>query len=167
MTEKKMTAEERVRDLFDHPTGPLEDCDRAACAELLVSLMKEHAAAAVAEVTQERDDLRHSHALISVDIERWRTDCSTPVYQMVRNAVADYKKAERERDEALAEVERLREALTPSEETKAAYIGEVTEPDATRAAGKRTVSWTAIKDVMALIRQRAALKAADGGEGER
>lgn len=73
---------------------------------------------------------------------------------------------ERERDAARAQVERLREALTPSDATKAAYIGEITEPDATRAAGKRTVSWTAIKDTMALIRRRAALKAAKDKEAK-
>jgi hypothetical protein len=89
------------------------------------------------------------------------------VQQVCRRINDAAAKLERERDEARELVERLLEALTPSGATKAAYIGEVTEPDATRAAGKRTVSWTAIKDTMALIRQRAALKAADGGEGER
>ncbi len=60
------------------------------------------------------------------------------------------------RKAAQAEVERLREALTPSGATKAAYIGEVETdcPDGRRHA----VSWTATKEIMALIRARAALE---------
>ena len=46
----------------------------------------------------------------------------------------------------------LREALTPSGDTKAAYMGEVKDPET-----KRMVSWTAIKMVMAMISARAAL----------
>jgi hypothetical protein len=62
-----------------------------------------------------------------------------------------------------AELDRLREALTPSGDTKAAYMGEIKDPET-----KRMVSWTAIKMVMAMIAKRAALATAtpgDGGEG--
>ena len=52
MGEPIPTAEERVRDLFEYPDGALEDCDRAACAELMVSLMERHASAAVAAVVR-------------------------------------------------------------------------------------------------------------------
>jgi hypothetical protein len=67
--------------------------------------------------------------------------------------------------EARAENARLREALTPSGDTKAAYMGEIKDPET-----KRMVSWTAIKMVMAMIAKRAALATAsatpgDGGEG--
>ncbi|MCG8446511.1 MAG: hypothetical protein MI753_12440 [Hyphomicrobiales bacterium] len=57
---------------------------------------------------------------------------------------------------------RLLEALTPSAGTKAAYMGEVVletvsddDEDGLPVSVKRHVPWTAIKDVMALIRKRA------------
>ena len=143
---KKLTAEERAFAASDYIDLHAQ---RFMFAGTAARIAKEHAAQEVAEFTRERDN--------------WRDYYQTMLEQAIVH-VERARKAERERDEARAEVERLREALTPSEKTKAAYIGEVTEPDATRAAGKRTVSWTAIKDTMALIRQRAALKAADGGE---
>jgi hypothetical protein len=55
---------------------------------------------------------------------------------------------------AKAEVARLREALTPSGDTKADYIGEIIDP----ITGK-SISWTAIKMVMKMIAARAALDA--------
>ncbi|HEV8033411.1 hypothetical protein [Yoonia sp.] len=51
-----------------------------------------------------------------------------------------------------AEAERLREALAPSGDTKADYIGEIIDPDT-----RKTVSWSAIKMIMAMISARAAL----------
>lgn len=48
----------------------------------------------------------------------------------------------------------LIEALTPSGDTKAAYMGEIIDPET-----KRTVSWTAIKMVMKMIAERAAASA--------
>jgi hypothetical protein len=54
---------------------------------------------------------------------------------------------------AEAEVARLRAALTPSGDTKAAYMGEIKDPET-----KRHVSWTAIKMIMAMIAARAALQ---------
>ena len=51
----------------------------------------------------------------------------------------------------------LREALTPSGDTKAAYMGEVKDPDT-----KRMVSWTAIKMVMAMIAARTAQPSTEG-----
>lgn len=51
-----------------------------------------------------------------------------------------------------AELARVREALAPSGDTKAAYMGEIKDPDT-----KRMVSWTAIKMVMKMITARAAL----------
>lgn len=66
-----------------------------------------------------------------------------------------------ERDAALAEVQRLREALTPSAETKAAYIGEFSFQFPTWSeSGEEvvmtpTVPWVTIKGIMAAIRARA------------
>lgn len=56
----------------------------------------------------------------------------------------------------LAERDALREALTPSGATKAAYISEI-ETDCPQGRS-HTVSWTATKDIMAMILARAALK---------
>lgn len=53
---------------------------------------------------------------------------------------------------------RLREALTPSGDTKAAYMGEFSweeESDDGRGVATRTIPWTTIKEIMAAIRQRA------------
>lgn len=60
------------------------------------------------------------------------------------------------------ELARLREALTPSAETKAAYIGEfsVSFPDydenGIEYTRKINVPWTTIKEIMAAISARAA-----------
>jgi hypothetical protein len=53
-----------------------------------------------------------------------------------------------------ADNDRLRGAITPSGDTKAAYMGEIKDPET-----KRYVSWTAIKMIMAMIAARAALDA--------
>lgn len=68
-----------------------------------------------------------------------------------------------------AEVERLREALTPSGDTKAAYIGEFSfgitrtgeddEGDPCEFTETVPVPWTTIKEIMAAIAARAALSA--------
>lgn len=71
----------------------------------------------------------------------------------------------RELEAAKAEIERLREALTPSGATKAAYGGEFTFPicigddDGEDIHDIVTVPWTTIKEIMAAIRARAALEA--------
>lgn len=57
---------------------------------------------------------------------------------------------------ARPKVKALMEALTPSSDTKAAYMGEIIDPET-----KRTVSWTAIKMVMKMIAERAAAKSGD------
>lgn len=63
-----------------------------------------------------------------------------------------------------AENEKLRAALTPSVDTKAAYIGEFSFPytypgeDGEEVPIKVTVPWTTIKEIMAAIRTRAALQ---------
>lgn len=55
--------------------------------------------ARIAELQRERDSLEHHVELIRADVEEFRTDCSTPEFQMVRNM--------------RAELIRLRAALEP------------------------------------------------------
>ena len=60
-------------------------------------------------------------------------------------------------------VDALLEALTPSGDTKAAYMGEfsflqtMTDNDGDEVMVKTYVPWTTIKEIMAAIRERAAL----------
>lgn len=64
--------------------------------------------------------------------------------------------------------ERIIEALTPSAETKAAYIGEFQfdeESDDGRGTATRTVPWTTVKAIMSAIRERAGLAAKENGNG--
>ncbi len=62
----------------------------------------------------------------------------------------------------LAEVKKLRSALTPSAETKAAFIGEFQFAiDSDMDDSMVTVPWTTVKEIMAAIR---ALAARDEGE---
>jgi hypothetical protein len=71
---------------------------------------------------------------------------------------------QRERAEAAeAERDRLRDALTPSAETKAAYIGEFhfgircQDEDGNEVTRQVPVPWDTVKEIMAAIRARAAL----------
>lgn len=57
----------------------------------------------------------------------------------------------------LNERDALREALTPSADTKADYMSEV-ECDCPTENWRHYVPWTSIKSIMAMIRARAALK---------
>lgn len=64
------------------------------------------------------------------------------------------------------EIERLRKALTPSAETKAAYMGEfhVSLPswdeDGNEVRRKINVPWVTIKEIMAAIRKEASVSEA-------
>lgn len=66
--------------------------------------------------------------------------------------------------EAREKIARLTEALTPSGDTKAAYMGEFEfivfgmNDDGEECSHKITVPWTAIKEIMAAIKARAALQ---------
>ena len=70
-----------------------------------------------------------------------------------------------------ADADRLAEALTPSGYTKAAYSGEFSftihdaDEDGDECMRTITVPWTTIKQIMAAIKARAALKAHERGEG--
>lgn len=63
-----------------------------------------------------------------------------------------------------ARLKMMEEALTPSAETKAAYMGEFTIPwpvvgeDGNEYIIRINVPWTTIKELMAAIRARAALR---------
>jgi hypothetical protein len=65
-----------------------------------------------------------------------------------------------------AKIERLQEALTPSGETKAAYIGEFSfdvedrDEDGEECSRNVVVPWTTVKEIMAAIRSRAEMKEA-------
>lgn len=67
-----------------------------------------------------------------------------------------------------AENERLREALEPSGETKAEYIGDFSvrfpmfDDNGEEYTHSINVPWTTIKEIMCAIRQRAALAGGDG-----
>ena len=70
------------------------------------------------------------------------------------------------RDTSEAEVKRLREAVTPSGDTKAAYMGEfsfpmtVTDEDGNEGTVRVPVPWDTIKEIMGAIRTRALLEGA-------
>ena len=84
----------------------------------------------------------------------------------IHAARADICDPQDERVKALeAENARLREALTPSGDTKAAYIGEFSMPSpiidehGDEVMLRPDIPWTTIKEIMAAIRARAALRA--------
>lgn len=58
----------------------------------------------LAEAKAERDALRHSDALIADALKQFKTDCSTPTFQLARNAVEQLTKGESERDAARREL---------------------------------------------------------------
>jgi hypothetical protein len=85
--------------------------------------------------------------------------------QEARTVVAPRILASLNKLEATTDVERLIEALTPSLQTKAAYIGEFSfsideqsDDQMCEVTRKVDVPWTTIKEIMAAIRARAALK---------
>jgi 23S rRNA G2069 N7-methylase RlmK/C1962 C5-methylase RlmI len=89
-------------------------------------------------------------------------------YDTVKEVVADPYGAWDAIQEAADRIEELEaklakavEALTPSGDTKAAYIAEV-ETDCP-CGRPHTVSWTATKDIMKMIRERAELKGKTDG----
>jgi len=65
---------------------------------------------------------------------------------------------------AIDERDRLLFALTPSADTKAAYMGEITDDvvqfdfDGYQHVSKHPISWTAIKEIMAIIRKKAGVE---------
>lgn len=77
--------------------------------------------------------------------------------------------AEQQVQKLTAENERLKEALTPSGHTKAAYAGEFHMGITLYAGGEEEyrrvmIPWTTIKEIMAMIRARSALETQEGGK---
>ena len=74
------------------------------------------------------------------------------------------------RAEAAVKLNRLIEALTPSAETKSAYIGEfpfsITDVDGNEVMRVVNVPWTTVKEIMAAIRKRAAILSDEPKERE-
>lgn len=83
-----------------------------------------------------------------------------------REAAAELTRLKSEVEALRAENERVTEALTPSGDTKYAYMGEFSWTDwRTDAKGveqgyEMVVPWTTIKEIMAAIRARSALTGA-------
>lgn len=81
-----------------------------------------------------------------------------------RHRIASTATLQASLDEARAEIARLWEALTPSGDTKAAYIGEFSwyrtdwDEFGDEHQVQTYVPWDTIKEIMAAIRARAALK---------
>lgn len=96
-------------------------------------------------------------AIARIAAERARADAAEA-------RAAKYNEACNEFEDEIArlesEVKRLREALTPSSETKFAYIGEFMFK-----VGRKNVAvpWDTIKDIMKFISARAALTGGDHG----
>jgi hypothetical protein len=84
------------------------------------------------------------------------------VFYDMRNCVYLLKEQDARIEELEAKLTKAVEALTPSGDTKAAYIAEV-ETDCP-CGRPHTVSWTATKDIMKMIRERAELKGGIGDE---
>lgn len=81
--------------------------------------------------------------------------------EMLVIQIARTSRAENEQDALAAALETAMAALTPSGETKGAYMVEFSfTQDGHR--GNLTVPWTTIKEIMEAIRKRAVLNAKDG-----
>ena len=132
-----------------------------------------NAAPALLDAAEERDRLRQ---LIPVECcNGSNPNCYGPFGCLVRaqkaqttdkqKLVDEAEDAKAERDALKAEVERLREALTPSGATKAAYHGEFGFELLARdgeGVDYHMVPWTTIKEIMAAISKRAALRPTEG-----
>lgn len=107
---------------------------------------------------------------LDVDSDWWWIACnncnaSGPVMTVSTDDQCDWNTRAGEGGEA----ERLREALTPSAETKTAYMGEFAIPvpmlddDGGEVIATFNVPWVTIKQIMAAIRARAALRSSREG----
>jgi hypothetical protein len=119
------------------------DCEENHLAELQLWIIDE-----IVRLRAENEKLTRSR-------EGWEAHAKT----YAKNAeywISRTESAEEERD-------RLRDALTPSAETKAAYIGEFhfvildLDEDENEVTRRIPVPWTTVKEIMAAIRARAAL----------
>jgi|GEM_PF-1810646 len=118
-------------------------------------------------------DAQDAIARLEYERDVWRSKSS-----MHQKAAVGRTVAEAERDKAEARLSRAMEAMTPSAETKAAYIGEFherveianpmyegNEDDEPETIMQDVpISWTTIKAIMAAIRARAGRDFLEGGE---
>lgn len=118
------------------------------------------------EAQAKLDELRSDRPFIV----GWNEGFAEAEYQQAHGKPSDgdlspqYQHTAKEVAEAQAKIARLTEALTPSGDTKAAYMGEFEfivfgmNDDGEECSHKITVPWTAIKEIMAAIKARAALQ---------
>jgi hypothetical protein len=112
---------------------------------------------------------------IIADLERINRDydLARGIHFDIRQAAALIRKLAAENGRLSAREAKLVEALTPSGDTKAAYMGEFSFPGVIRYenedgeecedAHKIPVPWTTIKEIMAAIRARAAIEERSSG----
>jgi len=92
-----------------------------------------------------------------------RKDVKLPMTSKEAQMQRRVEELEAERDALRAKLAKAVEALTPSEDTKAAYIGEfsfpitLVHPGLDKETIRLSVPWTCIKEIMAMIRARATL----------
>ena len=105
---------------------------------------------------------------MSDEIKALLSDAAFIAFDDGRNNYSLAASAKDRIEELEAENARLREALTPSGDTKAEYTGEfhisvydAEDEDGNEIWRKVPVDWTTIKAIMAAIRNRAALKETD------
>jgi hypothetical protein len=132
--------------------------DGTACATAAATITELRAEVAtlrarVVEVEAERDgwqiQLGKIAALVPISQIVRVTGTTKDLIEWLTDRVAVAAKAEAAEANAAA----LRAALTPSGDTKAAYMGEIKDPET-----RRMVSWTAIKMVMAMVLDHSAKK---------
>ena len=153
-------------DIQAHPDLERIETGHDANAEFIVAL-RNAAPALLDEIESLREKVERykSAARNPGDGERHR---GTSVAIQLVHAQMKREETEAERDALKDEVERLREALTPSGATKFAYMNEfkfnvVREgPDHSEIVERHAVPWTTIKDIMAAIAKRAALRGEEG-----
>jgi len=168
---KKLTAEERLSAC--HPVQVAPGIEGVWWQDA-IRIAEEHADAAVAEVTKERDAALQRIAgldrkLSETYASRSALDCqyagahgeSDGASHCPPDKPCQRCTLERERDEARAEVERLREAATELLE-----VADLSEDSLLPPPECDPLLWAA-RTQDAWDDLRAALKAADGGEGER
>jgi len=109
--------------------------------------------------TEARDEYRRVITEQASEIEKLRNDVRLAVMSDSKECTAISEVNARLR----AEVERWKEAATPSTETKAAYWGEfhisdeILDDEGNYITRKVAVPWTTVKEIMAAISARAAL----------
>jgi hypothetical protein len=119
---------------------------------------------AALEALEEQRKAINAESVKAGDLPVWRErliTCDNRLASFVPSLIARVRELEAERDA-------YREALTPSGDTKAAYIGEFHMGLTLRHRGQEDyrsvpIEWTTIKEVMGAILARAALNGGSNG----